>query len=525
MRSLELYDTTLRDGAQREGISFSLADKEKIARRLDELGIDYIEGGYPGSNPKDAAFFERAPHLGLHHATVTAFGMTCRVGMDPAEDMGVRQLLAAGTSVVTVVGKSWDLHVREVLRTSLEENLRLITDTCAFLKAQGRWVFYDAEHFFDGLKANPDYALETLRAAARGGAERIILCDTNGGTLPSEVAQAMDRVRQIMDVPLGIHAHNDAALAVANTLVGVEHGAIQVQGTINGYGERCGNADLCSVIPNLQLKMGLQCLSPKQLASLTEVSHFVSEIANLSHNPFQPYVGASAFTHKGGMHADAIAKCEESYQHVAPALVGNRSRVVVSELSGKANVLAKARELGISLEEDPQRVRTVVERVKELESQGFQFEGAEGSMELLLRRAQPGYKPPFELLDFTVLVESRWGRGLVSEAMVKLRIGDGVVHTAAEGDGPVNALDKAVRKALVPVYPQLANAHLTDYKVRILDETKGTAAQVRVLIDSAGDGHHWSTVGSSTNIIQASWQALADSLEYALLKSGWGCDE
>jgi 2-isopropylmalate synthase len=521
MKSLELYDTTLRDGSQREGISFSLTDKLKIARKLDELGIDYIEGGWPGSNPKDAAFFERAPHLGLRQATVTAFSMTCRVGMDPAEDPNMQRLLASGVSVVAVVGKSWDLHVHEVLRTSLEENLRLITDTCSFLQAHGRRVFYDAEHFFDGLKANPGFALETLRAAARGSAERIILCDTNGGSLPTEIAQAMDKVRQTLDVSLGIHAHNDAELAVANTLAGVEHGALQVQGTINGYGERCGNADLCSVIPNLQLKMDLECLSPAQLSHLAEVSHFVSEIANLSHDPFQPYVGASAFTHKGGMHADAMAKCEESYQHITPALVGGHSRVVVSELSGKANVLAKAREFGVRLEEDPEQVRSVVARIKELESRGFQFEGAEGSMELLLRRLQPGYQLPFELLDFTVLVESRWGRGLVSEAMVKLRIDEEIVHTAAEGNGPVNALDLAVRKALLPVYPQLRDAHLTDYKVRILDETEGTAAQVRVLIDSADDGHSWSTVGSSTNIIQASWQALVDSLEYAIRRDEW----
>lgn len=521
MQRLELYDTTLRDGAQREGISFSLADKEKIARRLDELGIGYIEGGFPGSNPKDAEFFERAPHLGLHQATVTAFGMTCRVGMDPVDDPGIQQLLSTGTSVVTVVGKTWDLHVREVLHATLEENLRLITDTCAFLRANGRRVFYDAEHFFDGLKASSDYAMETLRAAARGGAERIILCDTNGGSLPTEIAWIMDQVRREINIPLGIHAHNDAELAVANTLVGVEHGAAQVQGTINGYGERCGNADLCTVIPNLQIKMGVECLTPVQMAYLSEVSHYVSEIANLSRNPYQPFVGASAFAHKGGMHADAMAKCEESYQHIDPGLVGNHSRVVVSELSGRANVLTKAYELGIPLEEDPEQVRSVLTRVKELESQGFQFEGAEGSMELLLRRMQPGYQAPFELLDFTVLVESRWGRGLVSEAMVKLRIGDEVVHTAAEGNGPVNALDAAVRKALLPVYPQLKHARLTDYKVRILDETEGTGAQVRVLIDSADDGHTWSTVGSSENIIQASWQALVDSLEYALSKDEW----
>ena len=521
MSSLELYDTTLRDGAQREGISLSLGDKVKIACKLDELGIDYIEGGWPGSNPKDAEFFKRAPHLGLRQATVTAFSMTCRVGMDPAEDPNMQQLLAANTGVVALVGKSWDLHVHEVLRTSLAENLRLITDTCSFLRSHGQRVFYDAEHFFDGFAANPEYAWETLRAAARGGAERIILCDTNGGALPSEIAQVMDQVRQAIDVPLGIHAHNDGGLGVANTLMGVEHGAVQVQGTINGYGERCGNADLCSVIPDLQLKMGVECLSPEQLARLTEVSRYVAEMANLSPYPFQPYVGASAFTHKGGMHADAMAKCEESYQHINPALVGNGSRVVVSELSGKANVLTKAREFGIPLEKNPQQVRAIVTRVKELESRGFQFEGAEGSMQLLMRRMQPEYRPPFELMDFTVLVESRWGRGLVSEAMVKLRIGGEVIHTAAEGNGPVNALDKAVRKALLPLYPELRNAHLTDYKVRILDEKEGTGAQVRVLIDSAHEGRTWSTVGSSTNIIQASWQALVDSLEYAILKDEW----
>ncbi|MEA3345836.1 MAG: citramalate synthase [Chloroflexota bacterium] len=521
MRNLELYDTTLRDGAQREGISFSLADKVKITRRLDELGIDYIEGGWPGSNPKDAEFFERASHLGLRQAKVAAFSMTCRVGMDPADDPNMQQLVSADTEVVTVAGKSWDLHVHEVLHTSLGENLRLITDTCSFLRAHGQRVFYDAEHFFDGFKADPEYALETLRAAVRGGAERIIPCDTNGGSLPSEVAQALDRVRQAIDVPLGIHAHNDGGLAVANTLIGVEHGVVQVQGTINGYGERCGNADLCTVIPDLHLKMGFECLSPEQLARLTELSHYVAEIANLSHNSFQPYVGDSAFTHKGGMHADAMAKCEGSYQHINPALVGNRRRVVVSELSGKANVLAKAQEFGIQLDKDSQQVRDIVIQIKELESQGFQFESAEGSMELLMRQVQPGYQPPFELLDFTVLVENRWGRGLVSEAMVKLRIGDEVVHTAAEGNGPVNALDKAAREALVPIYPELRDAHLTDYKVRILDEKEGTAARVRVLIDSTDDGESWSTVGSSPNIIQASWQALVDSLEYAILKGEW----
>ncbi len=512
-----LYDTTLRDGAQREGISFSLDDKLKIARRLDRLGIGYVEGGWPGSNPKDMAFFERAPALGLEQAIVTAFGSTRRAGTAVEDDANVRALVAAGTRAVAVFGKSWDLHVREVLRTRPDENLRMIADSVRYLKSLGREVIYDAEHFFDGYAADPAYALKTLAAAAEAGADVLVLCETNGGALPSTVAAVVAEVARATAAPLGIHAHNDAELAVANTLVAVEAGAVHVQGTINGYGERCGNANLCSIIPALQLKMGRRCVGDAQLRSLSEIAHIVSELANLRLFPHQPYVGRSAFAHKGGMHVNALLKCAESYQHVDPARVGNRQRVVVSELSGKSNVAFKAQEFGLALPDDADQTRQVLQRIKELESRGFQFEGAEGSVELLIRRAQPGYEPPFELLDFHVLIRDRDNGNMAAEATVKVRVGEQVMHTAADGNGPVNALDAAVRKALLPSYPQLAAVHLTDYKVRILDGEAGTAAQTRVLIDSSDGRRAWSTVGSSTNIIEASWQALADSLEYALL--------
>jgi 2-isopropylmalate synthase len=515
--TIVLYDTTLRDGAQREGISFSVQDKLKIARRLDRLGIAYVEGGWPGSNPKDMAFFERAADLALEQATVTAFGSTRRADTAVEDDANVRALVAAGTRAVAVFGKSWDLHVQHVLRTTPDENLRMIGDTVRYLKARGRQVIYDAEHFFDGYAADPVYALATLAAAAEAGADVLVLCETNGGALPSTVAAVVAEVAGATTTPLGIHAHNDGEMAVANTLVAVEAGARHVQGTINGYGERCGNANLCSIIPALQLKMGRRCVDEEQLQGLADAAHYVSELANLRLFPHQPYVGRSAFAHKGGMHVDALLKCEESYQHVDPALVGNHRRVVVSELSGKSNVALKAEEFGLDLADEGQKTRQVLQRIKELESQGFQFEGAEGSVELLIRRAAPDYRPPFELLDFHVLVRGGDDGSMAAEATVKVRVGEKVMHTAADGNGPVNALDAAVRKALLPVYPQLADVHLTDYKVRILDGEAGTAAQTRVLIDSANGYRAWSTVGSSTNILEASWLALADSLEYALL--------
>jgi 2-isopropylmalate synthase len=511
-----LYDTTLRDGAQREGISFSVEDKLKIARRLDRLGVAYIEGGWPGSNPKDLAFFERVSELDLERAVVVAFGSTRRAGVTVEEDVNIRALVAANTPAVALVGKSWDLHVHQVLNTSLEENLCLIADSVRYLKGLGREVIYDAEHFFDGYLANPSYAMQTLVAAAEAGADVLVLCDTNGGMLPSRVSMVAAEVRQMIGVPLGIHAHNDGEMAVANSLAAVEMGVRHVQGTINGYGERCGNANLCSLIPALELKMGHDCVTDEQLRALTETARYVSEVANLSLYPHQPYVGHSAFAHKGGIHVNAIVKCEESYQHIDPGLVGNHKRVVVSELSGKSNITYKAQECGLDLPEGTAD-RRILQRVKELESQGFQFEGAEGSVELLIRRAQPGYMPPFELLDFHVLVRESHNGNMAAEATVKVRVGDQIIHTAADGNGPVNALDTAVRKALLPIYPTLADVHLTDYKVRILDGEAGTAAQTRVLIDSANGHRTWSTVGSSTNIIEASWQALVDSLEYALL--------
>ena len=515
--SILLYDTTLRDGAQREGISFSLGDKLKIAQRLDQLGVAYIEGGWPGSNPKDMAFFEQVSELKLKRALVSAFGSTRRADVTAEEDANIRALIAADTPVVAVFGKSWDLHIHHVLGTTLEENLRMIADSVRYLKARGREVVYDAEHFFDGYRSDPVYAMRTLAAAAEAGADVLVLCDTNGGSMPSTIARVVAEVRRVTSTPLGIHAHNDGEMAVANSLVAVENGVTHVQGTINGYGERCGNANLCSIIPALTLKMGYSCISAEQLRTLTETARYVSELANLSLDPHSPYVGQSAFAHKGGMHVHALLECEESYQHVDPALVGNRQRVVVSELSGKSNIVYKAQEYGLELVGGAEQSRKLVQRIKELESRGFQFEGAEGSVELLIRRTQPDYKPPFELLDFHVLVRNGHDGNMAAEASVKVKVGDQVMHTAADGNGPVNALDAAVRKALLPFYPRLATVHLTDYKVRILDGEAGTAAQTRVLIESADEHRTWSTVGCSTNIIEASWQALADSLEYALL--------
>jgi len=511
---LILYDTTLRDGAQQEGISYSLADKLRITRKLDEIGIHYIEGGWPGSNPKDTEFFAEARKLRLTYATLAAFGSTRRAGIPVNEDPQIRSLLGAETRTVTLFGKSWDLHVLRVLETTLDENLRMIAETVGYLKAQGREVIYDAEHFFDGYKANRSYALETLRAAQEAGADCIVLCDTNGGSLPEEIHRIVADVRQSITVPLGIHAHNDGELAVANSLAAVRAGVVHIQGTINGFGERCGNANLCSLIPTLQLKMGYRCITDQQLRRLASVSRYVSEIANMPPDPRLPYVGRSAFTHKGGVHVHAWQKCPESYQHIDPAWVGNLARTVVSELSGRANILEKAREFGVEI--NAEEVPAILQRVKELEKVGFQFDGAEASLELLLRRARPDYWPPFELIDFHVLVENRKGRGIIAEATVKVRVKGEVMHTAAEGNGPVHALDLALRKALVPFYPPLAEVHLTDYKVRILNGGAGTAAIVRVLIESARGERVWSTVGSSTNIIEASWQALADSMEYAL---------
>jgi 2-isopropylmalate synthase len=515
MNTVEVYDTTLRDGTQGENVSLSVDDKLKVTRLLDDLGVAYIEGGWPGSNPKDAMYFERVRGLDLKHAKVTAFGMTCRVGGDPAEDANIRSLLDAQTPVVTVVGKTSMLHVREVIRTTPEENLRIIRESLAYLKSHGREVIYDAEHFFDGYKLEPEYALQTLQAALEGGAELLVLCDTNGGTMPWEV-EDMTRVvaERFPGVRLGIHTHNDSELAIANTLAAVRQGAVHVQGTINGYGERCGNASLCSILPNLELKMGYRCLPEGHLTKLTPVARTVAETANMAPDNSAAYVGKSAFAHKGGMHAAAVRRNEDSYQHINPALVGNQPRVLVSDLSGRGNMLTKAEEYGLRLSSDD--AQTVLTRVKELEHQGFVFEGAEASVTMLMRRQQPDYKPPFELVDFMVVVERRKGRGLFAEATVKVLVDGEELHTVAEGNGPVNALDRALRKALLPVYPQLAGFQLADYKVRILDGESGTAALTRVLIDTQNGSQRWSTVGASPNIIEASWLALADSVEYGL---------
>ena len=513
---IRLYDTTLRDGTQREGLSLSVEDKVKIAGVLDRLGVSYIEGGWPGSNPKDAEFFRRMREAPPTRARIVAFGSTRRAGARCEEDANLRALEEAATPVVALVGKTSTLHVDRVLETSRDENLRMVAESVAWLKRLGREVVYDAEHFFDGWRLDPGYALATLEAAADAGADTLVLCDTNGGELPEVVAQRVLELRERLATPLGIHPHNDAGLALANALAAVRAGCVQVQGTINGYGERCGNLDLVPLIATLQLKLGRRLLSDDSLRRLSEVSHVVAEIANQHPDPHAPYVGRSAFAHKGGIHVAAIAKVPESYQHVDPADVGNACRVVVSEMAGRRNVRLRARELGLAAGHEE---GAVLQRIKELEHRGFQFEAAEGSFEMLLRRRDPGYRAPFVVDDFTVIVEKRGGDGIRAQATVKLRVGDEVVHTAAEGDGPVNALDRAVRKALLPHYPALAGVHLVDYKVRIVDQHLGTAARPRVIIESARGAERWSTVGCSENIIEASWLALCDSLELALLRA------
>jgi len=523
---IEIYDTTLRDGTQGEGISLSASDKIKIARELDTLGVDYIEGGWPGSNPKDVEFFQRAAAMTWGHATICAFGSTRRAGSLAHADANLQALLDSAAPVLTLVCKSSVLHVREVLETTLPENLAMIGDSVAHLRGQGRRVIHDAEHFFDGFLLDPEYALATLRASLAAGAERLVLCDTNGGALTHQVAEITRAVRAALGsaAPLGIHTHNDIELAVANTLAAVEAGAGHVQGTINGYGERCGNANLCSIIPTLQLKMGYECLPPENLRRLTNTAHMVAEVANAVLDNQKAYVGHSAFAHKGGIHVAAMRKTAHSYQHMDPTLVGNEQRVLISELSGRGNVLAKMDQgglagLGAAYRPDPQQAAAIVAQIKDLESQGYQFEGAEASVELMIQRAGPGYQAPFTLLDFLVVTERRSALDVLSEATVKVRVGDTVMHTAADGDGPVNALDQAMRKALIGFYPELSRVRLHDYKVRVVDGAAGTAAIVRVLIESANERRSWTTVGSSPNIIVASQQALSDALAYAILEA------
>ena len=524
-QTVYLYDTTLRDGAQAEDVNFSVEDKIRVARKLDQFGVHYIEGGWPGSNPRDIEFFREMRRVTLRKAKLAAFGSTRRAGLRVSDDPSMKALVSSGAPVATLFGKTWDLHVHKALRTTLEENLKMISDSVAFLKKHMDEVIYDAEHFFDGYKANPDYAIRTLLTAEQAGADCLVLCDTNGGTLTHEVEEIISRMKRRVKAPFGIHAHNDAELAVANSLTAIRMGAVQVHGTINGYGERCGNANLCSLIPSLKLKLGMDCISDANLAKLRDVSRYVDELANLPHRKRQPFVGDSAFAHKGGVHVDAMAKNSLTYEHVAPELVGNRRRVLVSDMAGKSNILQKAAELKIPLKKESPELTAILRKVKELENEGYEFEGAEGSLELLMLRAGHSYESVFSMfdrIDYRILTEKRKvDPHPVSEATVTVEVGGNVEHTAAWGNGPVNALDKALRKVLPKYFPGrgLEDMRLLDYKVRVLTAAEGTAARVRVLIESGDGRNKWGTVGVSENVIEASWQALVDSIEYKLLRT------
>jgi 2-isopropylmalate synthase len=511
-----IYDTTLRDGSQGEGVNFSLQDKLHLTRRLDDLGVDFIEGGYPLSNPKDSEYFRAIRDVPLKHAKVVAFGMTRRKNVSAETDTGLKALLDGDTPVVTIVGKTWDFHVTDVLGTTLDENLRMIADSVAFCRSAGRDVFYDAEHYFDGYKANPDYALKTLKAAESAGASVVILCDTNGGSMPEQIAAAVGAVRDQLRCQIGIHCHNDCELAVANTLAAVRAGAAQVQGTMNGLGERCGNVDLVAVIANLALKYSCEVLCPGSLIRLTEASRYAYELANMNFRSNQPFVGTSAFAHKGGMHTHAVAKNPTSYEHIDPAAVGNERRVLVSELSGQSTILTKTTKYDLA--NNRELMAKILNQVQDLENAGYEFEAAEASFDLLVKKAVGLYQPWFERLAYRVNIEHDGGGNPVTEATVKLRVSDSIEHTVSEGDGPVNALDGALRKALLEYFPRLAEMQLVDYKVRVVNSREGTAARVRVVIESRDHRSVWGTVGVSENIIEASWLALADSIEYKLFK-------
>jgi 2-isopropylmalate synthase len=526
MRRIQLYDTTLRDGTQAEDISFTVEDKLRIAERLDDLGVHYIEGGWPGSNPRDEEFFRAVKRLGLRHARVAAFGSTRRAGVRASEDRNLLLCVRAETPVVTIVGKTWDFHVREDLRISLKANLEVIHDSIVYLKKHADEVIFDAEHFFDGLTANREFALACLEAAAQAGVDLICLCDTRGGSLPADVGAGVEAARAaVAATRLGIHCHNDCELAVANSVAAVEHGCVQVQGTINGFGERCGNANLVSVIPVLQLKRGHHCVSAAQLKQLAEVSRFVYELANLEPNKRQPFVGQSAFAHKGGLHVAAVQKHAETYEHMDPGVVGNVQRVLVSDLAGRSSILFKAAQYGVDLADDKPAVQALLEELKGLEAQGYAYEGAEASFELLMRKALEGDRLRFfRLIGFRVIDEKRTeSEPPIAEATIMLEGPDGQVeHTAATGSGPVHALDQALRKALSKFYPEIEQVRLHDYKVRVLGTAEGTAAGVRVLIESGDDHERWGTVGVSHNVIEASWQALVDSMDYKLYKERRG---
>lgn len=520
MQQVKIYDTTLRDGTQAEDFSVSVEDKVRIALKLDDLGVHYIEGGWPGSNPRDVGFFREIKPYELKHAQIAAFGATCHPGKTPETDPNLKAILAAKTPVATIFGKSWAIHVQEALRTTLERNLLLIRDSLAYLRPRVQTLFYDAEHFFDGFRDNPEYALQTLEKALEGGAECLILCDTNGGNLSRTIQEIIAAVKErLPQAPFGIHVHNDSDLAVANSLVAVEMGAVQVQGTINGIGERCGNADLVSIIANLCLKMGIPCLAPENLAKLRKVSRFVLELANVPSNKYQPFVGRSAFAHKGGVHISAVARNPLTYEHIDPALVGNKRRVLVSDLSGRSTVKLKALDYGLHLARKDPVAMQVLEELKDLENQGFQFEAAEASFELLINKAMGKSKRYFELVGFRVIDQKLQEDDMpVAEATIQVKVGGHVEHTAALGNGPVNALDNALRKALEKFYPELKGMELCDYKVRVLPGRDGTASRVRVLIESRDESDHWGTVGVSHDILEASWQALVDSINYKMYK-------
>jgi 2-isopropylmalate synthase len=514
-----IYDTTLRDGTQGEQISFSAEEKLRIAQRLAELGVHYIEGGWPGSNPKDMRFFQMARDLRVDTTRLTAFGSTRKPGLLPEHDPNLNALLEAGTHTLTIFGKSWSLHVTEILGVSPEENLAMIAESIGYVKSRGKEVVYDAEHFFDGYKADPEYSLRTIQAALSRDADIIVLCDTNGGSMVDEVKRIVEEVRNSFPgVPFGIHAHNDGGLAVANTIAAVEAGATMVQGTINGYGERCGNADLTSVIPNLQVKLGRKCLDDSKLPLLTEVSRYVSDVANIPPLNERPFVGRSAFAHKGGVHVSAIVKKPPAYEHIEPGIVGNKRRVLVSDLSGKSNIEYKANEMGIPLGGNGYNSREIVKEIKRMEDLGYQFDAAEGSLELLMKKNTGQFEEPFSLVSLRVINEKNKVGQTTSQATIKISVGNEDEITAAEGNGPVNAIDNALRKALRKFYPTISEMRLVDFKVRVLEGSAGTAAKVRVLIESRDGKDIWNTVGVSENIIEASWQALVDSIYFKLSK-------
>jgi 2-isopropylmalate synthase len=516
-KTIQIFDTTLRDGTQGEKVSFSAEDKFRIAKKLDEFGIQYIEGGWPGSNPKDMAFFEKAKTYTFKNAKVVAFGSTCRAGNNPHNDPNLQAIIDAGTLVVSIFGKTWLLHVNEALKITPKQNLSLISDSVAFLKQYGKEVIYDAEHFFDGYKDDPVYAIKTLMAAEAAGADVLVLCDTNGGTLSHEVHRIVTEVQSKVTAPIGVHTHNDCELAVANALAAIEAGAVHVQGTVNGYGERCGNANLCSVIPNLQLKMGYSCIPSDRIPYLSTLSKFVSELGNLTPDHKQPYVGKSAFAHKGGIHVSAVMKNAATYEHIKPEEVGNKRRVLVSDLSGKSNVCYKSDELGFEFDKTSDESTKIVNKLKALENAGYQFEAAEASFELLVNQLTGQTPDFFSLEGFRVIMERSGNGESRSEATIKVRVNDQIELSAAEGNGPVHALDAALRRALFEFYPEISEMKLQDYKVRVLNEQNGTGAKVRVLVDSARDGKNWGTVGVSRNIIDASWQALSDGVTYYLM--------